>query len=234
MSELATLEKKGEVSIITLNDGKANVFSHPMLETIQNILADIPKDNGSVIITGRDGMFSGGFDLKTFSSGDVDLIKNMSALGFKTLFDLYTFPRPIIAAISGHAVALGIFVVCCCDYRIGINGEFVVQANEVRNNMDIPTPIMEIAASRVDKQHIYRALFHGDPYKMNDAVSAGWIDEVVNHEDLMKRAMEKAEDLATLGHPMYQKTKEVFQASIVEKIKATLPKPSDNPNFVSV
>jgi enoyl-CoA hydratase/carnithine racemase len=69
---------------------------------------------------------------------------------------------------------------------------------------------------------------------MNDAVSAGWIDEVVNHEDLMKRAMEKAEDLATLGHPMYQKTKEVFQASIVEKIKATLPKPSDNPNFVSV
>ena len=234
MSELATLEKKGEVSIITLNDGKANVFSYPMLETIQNILADIPKDKGSVIITGRDGMFSGGFDLKTFSSGDVDLIKNMSALGFKTLFDLYTFPRPIIAAISGHAVALGIFVVCCCDYRIGINGEFVVQANEVRNNMDIPTPIMEIAASRIDKQHIYRALFHGDTYKMTDAVSAGWIDEVVNHEDLMKRAMEKAEDLATLGHPMYQKTKEVFQASIVEKIKATLPKPSDNPNFVSV
>ena len=180
-------------------------------------------------------MFSGGFDLKTFASGDVDLIKNMSALGFKTLFDLYTFPRPVVAAISGHAVALGIFVVCCCDYRIGIDGEFVVQANEVRNNMDIPVPIMEIAASRVDKQHIYRALFHADPYKMSDAVSAGWIDEVVSSsDDLMPRAMEKAEDLATLGHPMYQKTKEVFQQDIVEKIQANLPNPSDNPSFVSV
>jgi enoyl-CoA hydratase len=235
MSELATLKTEGDVSIITLDDGKANVFSYPMLETLQKILSEIPKDKGSVIITGRDGMFSGGFDLKTFASGDVDLIKNMSALGFKTLFDLYTFPRPVVAAISVHAVALGIFVVCCCDYRIGIDGEFVVQANEVRNNMDIPVPIMEIAASRVDKQHIYRALFHADPYKMSDAVSAGWIDEVVSSpEDLMTRAMEKAEDLATLGHPMYQKTKEVFQQDIVEKIQANLPSPSDSPSFVSV
>ena len=111
----------------------------------------------------------------------------------------------------------------------------MVQANEVRNNMDIPVPIMEIAASRVDKQHIYRALFHADPYKMSDAVSAGWIDEVVSSpENLMTRAMEKAEDLATLGHPMYQKTKEVFQQDIVEKIQANLPNPSDNPSFVSV
>jgi enoyl-CoA hydratase/carnithine racemase len=101
--------------------------------------------------------------------------------------------------------------------------------------MDIPVPIMEIAASRVDKQHIYRALFHADPYKMSAAVNAGWIDEVVpSSEDLMKRAMEKAEDLATLGHPMYQKTKEVFQQDIVEKIKANLPNPADNPSFVSV
>ncbi len=115
MSELATLKTEGDVSIITLDDGKANVFSYPMLETLQKILSEIPKDKGSVIITGRDGMFSGGFDLKTFASGDVEQIKNMSALGFKTLFDLYTFPRPVVAAISGHAVALGIFVVCCCE-----------------------------------------------------------------------------------------------------------------------
>lgn len=235
MSELATLKKEGDVSVITLDDGKANVFSLPMLETLQSILAEIPKDSGSVIITGREKMFSGGFDLKTFSSGDVETIKKMTSLGFRTLFDLYTFPRPIVAAISGHAVALGIFVVSCCDYRIGIDEEFVVQANEVRNNMDIPVPIMEIAASRVDKQHIYRALFHADPYKMADAVSAGWIDEVVGDaESLMPRAMEKAEDLATLGHPMYQKTKEVFQASIVEKIEASLPNPTDDPSFVSV
>ena len=69
MSELATLKTEGEVSIITLDDGKANVFSYPMLETLQKILSEIPKDKGSVIITGRDGMFSGGFDLKTFASG---------------------------------------------------------------------------------------------------------------------------------------------------------------------
>ena len=69
---------------------------------------------------------------------------------------------------------------------------------------------MEIAASRVDKQHIYRALFQPDPYKMSDAVSAVGLMKLSSPGDLMTRAMEKAEDLATLGHPMYQKPKKFF------------------------
>ena len=223
MSELATLKTEGDVSIITLDDGKANVFSYPMLETLQKILSEIPKDKGSVIITGRDGMFSGGFDLKTFASGDVDQIKNMSALGFKTLFDLYTFPRPVVAAISGHAVALGIFVVCCCDYRIGIDGELVVQANEVRNNMDIPSPIMEVAESRIDKKHVYSVLYHADPYPFDKCIEAGLLDEIASSSDFEKRIMEKAEDLASLGHPHYAKTKQAHQRPLLEAISNALP-----------
>ena len=144
MTDLATLTKQGDVSIIKLDDGKANAFSLDMLESLNACLAEVPRDSGSLIITGREGLFSAGFDLKTLASGDVEAAQKMVKLGFNTLLDLYSFPRPIVAAISGHAVALGIFVACCCDYRIGIEGKFICQANEVRNNMDIPVQIMEI------------------------------------------------------------------------------------------
>ena len=164
MSELATLKTEGDVSIITLDDGKANVFSYPMLETLQKILSEIPKDKGSVIITGRDGMFSGGFDLKTFASGDMNKISKMSDLGMKFMYDIFTFPRPVVAALTGHTIAMGLLVACGCDYRIGLKGDFVAQANEVRNDMDIPTSIMQIAASRVSKKHAYSVLLHADPY----------------------------------------------------------------------
>ena len=74
------------------------------------------------------------------------------------LHDLYTFPRPIIALATGHTVAMGVFVLCCADYRIGIKGDFICQANEVRNNMDIPTQIM-IIQDRISKKHFLLVLF---------------------------------------------------------------------------
>ena len=144
MTDIAKLSKEGDISIIQLNDGKANAFSFDMLTTVQGFLSEIPKDSGAVVITGREGLFSGGFDLKTLASGDAEAAVKMTNLGFKTLLDLYSFPRPIVAAVSGHAVALGLFTVCCADIRVGIEGKFVLQANEVRNNMDIPVQILEI------------------------------------------------------------------------------------------
>ena len=124
--------------------------------------------------------------------------------------------------MPGHSVALGIFVTCCADYRIAIDGEYICQANEVRNNMDIPTQIMEIVKSRVNKRYFYRAVLNGDPLSMKEAVAAGYIDELASPENFMDRVIEKAEDLATLGHPFYEKTKNVAQADVVEKIKNAL------------
>jgi enoyl-CoA hydratase len=146
----------------------------------------------------------------------------MVSLGYKTLLELYSFPRPIVAAVSGHSVALGIFVTCCADYRIAINGQYICQANEVRNNMDIPIQIMEIVKARVNKRFFYKAVLHGDPLSMQESIEAGYLDELASSKDFMNRVIEKAEDLATLGHPFYEKTKNVAQADTVKKINDAL------------
>ena len=216
--QIATLTTDGDVSIITLNDGKANVFSPEMSKAVSSLLDQVPEDKGSLMITGRPGIFSAGFDLKIISSGDADAVTSMVKAGFTLLARIYNFPRPVIAACSGHGVALGAFLLCCADYRIGAKGQFIVQANETRNNMSIPTPILEISKSRIAKTHWYRAILNAEAYPVENAIAPGYLDEVTDAENLMNRAMEVANDLATLGHPHYKITKDLDQKETLKRI----------------
>ncbi len=222
MTELATLESNGDVSIITLDDGKVNVFSPDMIEQLNIILDKVPEDKGSILIQGKEGMFSAGFDLKVMQGGDTEAMSKMAAGGFKLLARVYSFPRPVVVACSGHAIALGAFLLCCADYRVGAKGEYIVQANEVRNNMSIPTPILEISKSRISKAHWYRAILNAESYNIEDSIEAGYLDEVVEATNLSNRAMEVANDLATLDHPHYKMTKELDQKATLDKILSSI------------
>ena len=220
--KIATLKKEGNVSIITLDDGKANVFSPEMSQQIDECLDQVATEEGCLVITGKEGMFSGGLDLKIIQSGDIERIQEMSSKAFKLLARIFSFPRPVIASCSGHAVALGTFLLCCCDYRIGIKGDYMLGANEMRTNMVIPTPILELIKFRVNDSHKYRAVLGAEMYNYNQAQEIGLIDDVVDIDNLMNAAKEKAKDLATMGHPSYTMTKELFIAEPMAKINEAL------------
>jgi len=222
MTDLATLKKERDVSVITLDDGKVNVFSPTMIEQLNALLDEVPEDKGCLLIQGKEGMFSAGFDLKVMQGGDTDAMSKMASGGFRLLARVFSFPRPVVASCSGHAIALGAFMLCCADYRVGVKGEFIVQANETRNNMSIPTPILEISRSRIAKAHWYRAILNAEAYNIEDSISPGYLDEVVDKEDLSSRSIEVAADLATLGHPHYKLTKELDQKDTLEKILSTI------------
>jgi len=212
-----SLKSEGDVSIIQMDDGKVNVFSPDMIENFNNILDQVPTDKGAMMITGREGMFSAGFDLKVMMSSPENaaaMVKN----GFKLLMRVFTFPRPVVAACSGHAIALGAFLLCSCDHRIGCKGEFKIGANELRNNMIVPTPILELAKFRLIKSHKQRALLNAEMYSIEDAVAPGYLDEVTDHDQLFDLALAKAKDLATLAHPQYLQTKKLDQEDVAAKI----------------
>lgn len=219
MSEkIATLKKDGNISIITLDDGKANVFSAMMSTQVNDCLDEVPTDEGALIISGRQGIFSGGLDLKTIQSGDMELIKDMSEKAFLLLARLFSFPRPVVAACSGHGIALGTFLLCCCDYRIGIKGEYKIGANEMLTNMVIPTPILELIKFRISQPYKYRSILGAEMFCMEGAKDAGIIDEVVEEQSLEDASLEKAKYLATMGHPSYSMTKELLIAEPMQKI----------------
>jgi len=221
---VATLTNDENVSIITLDDGKVNVFSPSMIEEVSNLLDQVPTDKGSLLIVGREGIFSAGFDLKVLMSGDAEKAVGMLRSGFEMLSRIFSFPRPVVAACSGHAIALGAFLLCSCDYRVGTKGKFQIGANEVRNNMIVPTPILELAKFKLAKNHKQRALLNGEMYLIEDAVAPGYLDEVVEPDKLIEAATIKAKDLATLGHPFYHQTKQLDQEEVIKKINSGIEK----------
>jgi enoyl-CoA hydratase len=218
VEKLATLIIENDISIITLDDGKANVFSPKMIQDINDCLDQVPTQNGALIITGRDGMFSAGFDLKIISAGEMSAITEMTTNGFKLLSRIFSFPRPVLGACSGHGIALGTFLLCCCDYRIGVKGEFMIGANEMRTNMVIPTPILELIKFRVSNSHKYRAILGAEMYSIEGGIEAGLIDEIVDPENLMEASMHKIKDLSSMGHPSYTLTKELLIQELHQKI----------------
>ena len=212
-----TLKTKEDISIIQMDDGKVNVFSPDMIQNFNDILDQVPVDKGAMLITGREGMFSAGFDLKVMMSSPENAAAMVKS-GFELLMRVFTFPRPVVAACSGHAIALGAFLLCSCDHRIGCKGDFKIGANELRNNMIVPTPILELAKFRLIKSHKQRALLNAEMYSIEDAVAPGYLDEVADQDKLFEHAMAKAKDLATLAHPQYLQTKKLDQEDVAAKI----------------
>ena len=212
-----TLKTDEDISIIQMDDGKVNVFSPDMIQNFNDILDKVPTDKGAMLITGREGMFSAGFDLKVMMSSPENAAAMVKS-GFELLMRVFTFPRPVVAACSGHAIALGAFLLCSCDHRIGCKGNFKIGANELRNNMIVPTPILELAKFRLIKSHKQRALLNAEMYSIEDAVAPGYLDEVADQDKLFEHAMAKAKDLATLAHPQYLQTKKLDQEDVAAKI----------------
>ena len=188
-----------------------------MITEVQGLLDQVPTDSGALMFTGREGMFTAGFDLKVMMS-DPSAATQMVKTGFQMLQRIFSFPRPVVSACSGHAIAMGAFLLCSSDYRIASKGDYKVGANELRNNMIIPTPILEIAKFKLSRTHKQRALLNAEMYSMENAIEPGYIDELVDADKLYEAALVKAKDLATLAHPQYHQTKKIDQEDVIKKI----------------
>ena len=223
---LANLTKEGDISIITLDDGKANVFSPTMISDFNSLLDQIPTNKGSLLIHGRQGIFSAGFDLKVMMSGPKQAVEMVKS-GFTMLQRVFSFPRPVVASCTGHAIALGAFLLCSSDYRIGVRGDYKIGANELRNNMIVPTPLLEIAKFKLTKSHKQRALLNAEMYAIEDAIEPGYLDEIVDADKVYDIALAKAKDLATLAHPQYNETKMLDQEDVIKKISSGIEQIKD-------
>jgi len=200
-------ETNNNIVTLTFDDGKANVVGHQFLEDINQGLDRAEKEQaGAVILHGREGMFSAGFDLGEFKKGPEQGMA-MVKRGFELLVRLYSFPLPLVAACTGHGIAMGAFIIMACDYRIGSLGNFKMSLPETAIGMDLPPILVELTASRIAKRHLSRVALQSEVYNPEQAVEAGFTDEVVDIAALAARAMEVAEKLAQLPPAQYATNK---------------------------
>jgi enoyl-CoA hydratase len=198
MGTLVTYQLEGAVATATMDDGKVNVLSVAMLAEINAALDQAEADRAVVVLSGRPGVFSAGFDLATLRGGGPDAATMLRA-GFELSERMLSFPRPLVVACTGHTVAMAVFLLLSGDYRIGAAGAFKIQANEVAIGLPVPLAAVEITRQRLTPAAFNRAVTLAEPFAPDDdAVAAGFLDRVVPADELAGVARATAETLTAL------------------------------------
>lgn len=210
-----TYERDDAVATITLDDGKVNVLSPAMQAEINEALdraeADIAAGEvKAVVLAGNAKVFSAGFDLAVFSSGDAAAGLGMLSGGFELSIRALTFPAPVIMAATGPAIAMGSFLLLSGDVRIG-SPRSRCQANEVAIGMTLPIAAIEIMRMRLTRAAFQRGISMAATFAGAAAVAAGWLDEIVEPENVLARAKEVAAEAAATLHT---------KAHVASKLKA--------------
>ena len=207
-----------EIAIFEFDDGKANALGHELIEQFFFALAEAESEAKGLLIAGRQGIFSAGFDLKEIKKGGraaAELVKK----GAKLFHRMFDFPKPLVACCAGHAVAAGAFLLLSCDYRIGSKGPFKYGLNETAIGM-APLPIFgdELALKRLSPRFLSRAVIQSEMFSPEDAFEAGFLDEIAEPNDLFESAKSKTLELASLPTVAYGKMKRDIRASSLERM----------------
>jgi enoyl-CoA hydratase len=221
MSDIVTYELSDSVSIITMDDGKVNCLSPRMLSDLNAALDRAESDKAVVLLGGREGRFSAGFDLAVFKQGG-DALHDMLKAGARLAERVLSFPTPVVIACSGHALAMGAFLMLCADARIGVEGPYKIGLNEVAIGLTVPHYGIEIARQRLTPSHFNRALITAEIYSPEKAVVAGFLDRAVPAADWPAACREEAAALTRIDMPAHAATKRRARKGALMALRAAI------------
>jgi enoyl-CoA hydratase len=211
-------ELRDPVAVLTMDDGKVNAMAMPFFDDLNAALDRAEREKPkAVVVTGRAGAFSAGLNLKVLPTLPPDeLSRTLTTFG-RTLVRWFTFPVPTVAAVTGHAIAGGAFLMMACDLRYVAEGPWKIHANEVAIGLVLPTWAMTIAESAIPPRFHTEALLHARPYLPDEAFERHIIHGVVRPaERVLDVALEAAAPLAALDQASYAASKRRQRAMRVE------------------
>jgi enoyl-CoA hydratase len=209
------------IATLTLDDGKANVMSVAMLTALHEALARAESEQAMVVIRGRPGMFSGGFDLSVFKRDRKELFQ-MLKLGADLTERLLSFPLPVVAVCTGHAIAMGVFLLLSADVRLGIQADAKVQANEVQIGLTLPHFAIAVCRQRLAPAHFNQAAITAHPYDPPQALAAGFLDELATPEALPAALKRRTDHLRSLNREAFTTTKLRLRAPALAALREAI------------
>ena len=221
MGTLVSYQLEDRIAIITMDDGKVNALSLPMLAELNGALDRAADDGAIVVLSGRDGVFSAGFNLPVLRAGGPDALAMLRA-GFDLAERLLAFPMPVTVACTGHAIAMGVFLLLSGDYRIGADGPYKITANEVAIGLTMPRAAVEICRQRLTPAHFNRAVVLAEVYAPADAMAAGFLDRVEAPSAVRETAKATAVQMATLDLEAHTATKMRARAQTLAAVRAAI------------
>src|SRR5210317_2451319 len=216
-NEYVQYELQENVATIRIDDGKRNALSPQLLREIYQALDQAESDSAIVILTGRESVFSAGFDLNVMKRGGVKAIRMLRS-GYALTARVLSYPHPVIVACNGHSLAMGVFLMLSADYVIGSRGDFRISANEVAIGLTMPRVAAAVLQHRLEPAAYQRAVTLSEEFGPETALDAGFFDELVEPADLMARATALADKFGTLDARAHAASKRRIRASLIRRI----------------
>lgn len=215
------LDMRGDVAVIRLDDGKRNAVNHALLDALNAALDEAEAKAKCVVLMGREGTLSAGFDLKFFATATPEERNGLVQRGSQLTLRLLKYPMPVIVACTGHGIAMGAFMLLSSDYRYGVSGDFRIGTNETQINMVLPVFGFALSRERISTLEKTRATIEGHLYTPDAAVSAGFLDHVVNADELEATVMARAEELARLNGKIFAKNRMGLREDTIRMIETS-------------
>ena len=210
------------VATIRIDDGKRNALSPQVLREIYQALDRAEADRAIVIITGRESVFSAGFDLHVMKRGGINALCMLRA-GYGLTARVMAYPYPVIAACNGHSLAMGVFLMLSADYVIGSRGDFKIAANEVAIGMTMPRVAAATLRHRLNPAAFQRAVTLAEYFDVEAAAEAGFFDELVDPVELVPHAEACADLYKKLDSRAHTASKRRIRAALIRRIRFSIP-----------
>ena len=218
MTETIQYSALDGIATIRIDDGKRNALSPDVLRAIHAAFDRAESDRAAIIITGRDDVFSAGFDLHVMKRGGMNAMR-MLRLGYSLPARVLAYPYPVITACNGHSFAMGVFLMLASDYVIGSRGDFKIAANEVAIGLKMPRVAAAMLRHRLTPAAYQRAVTLSEYFEVEPAQRAGFFDEVVGREDLLIRAESCARKFSELDMRAHAASKRRIRGALIRKLR---------------
>ena len=215
-------ELRDRVAVLTIDDGKANAITHGIADALLEGLTRAEAEAEAVVLAGRPGRFSAGFDLSVMTSGTTEARALLGA-GAEVAIAINGFARPVVLAATGHALAMGAILLLAGDMRIGAAGNYKIGLNEVAIGMPVPRFTVELARGCIAVGELNAALNLATVYDPDGAVAAGFLDRVVPEDEVVDTAIATAAELAERLNPKaFATTRSFVRGASIERVRAGL------------
>jgi enoyl-CoA hydratase len=211
------IEDREGVTLLRMARGKGNALNVELLEGLDASLVRVEAESSQpLVVTGQGRSFCAGLDLPAITGGGAAYLQQLLPALTRALRRLVLFPRPLVAAVNGHAIAGGAIIMMAADHRIAALGEARIGLKELAVGVPFPAWPLEIARAAIPREHFARLIYTAALVSPSEGHALGLIDELTEQDDLLERAFVVARQLATVPAATFAISKRHVRAPLVE------------------
>jgi len=214
-------ENHSGTAVLRLDHGKAHAIDLELAKALREELVSAEADLGikGVVLTGTGSIFCAGVDvMRVLNDGPAYVDDYVPAL-VDLIVDQFRFSKPLVAAINGHAIAGGCVLTAGCDYRMMANGRGRIGVPELTVGLPFPFVALEVMRFATSEAHLQEIVYRGKTYAVTEAYERGLVDEIVEPETLLPRAIEVADELGSEPSARFKVTKRQLRQPTLDRME---------------